>query len=86
VGDEKQKRVEDLGGEGNVVPGAEEKALAGVNSEVSEVVGVRLGFAQVEGPPGSFEDPRSEYFRNFQRGLRTSDAAEESIGQKRRKK
>jgi hypothetical protein len=86
VGDEKQKRVEDLGCEGDAVPGPEEKALAGVNSEVSEVVGVRLGFAQVEGPPGSFEDPRSEYFRNFQRGLRTSHAAEQSIGQKRRKK
>jgi hypothetical protein len=75
-----------LGVEGDVVPGAEEKALAGVNSEVSEVVGVRLGFAQVEGPPGSLKDRRSEYFRNFQRGLRISDAAEESIGQKRRKK
>jgi hypothetical protein len=47
---------------------------------------VRLGNAQVEGPPGSFEDPRSEYFRNLQSSLRTSDAAEESIGQKRRKK
>src|SRR5216683_549204 len=80
VGDEKEQGVEDLGREGDLVAGAEEKALAGVDAEVSEVVGVRLGFAQVEGPPGSLEDRRSEHFRNFQRGLRTSDVAEESIG------
>jgi hypothetical protein len=62
-----------------MVAGAEEKALAGVDAEVSKVVGVRLGFAQDECPPESVEDRRSEDFRNFQRGLRTSDVDVESI-------
>jgi hypothetical protein len=84
VGDEKEQGVEDLGRERDLVAGAEEKALAGVDAEVSEVVGVRLGFAQEECPPGSLEDRRSEYFRNFQRGLRTLGVAEEIIGPYRR--